>query len=603
MSQSNWITNKLKSLDHLGHGINFTIHNQPHLQTVCGGILRIIIYLIGLFLAYFFGQDFIQKTNPQVDFEIKETLLPINFTYKANDFIFAIKFENTLHKNINVSDYFHIITTLDTYKIVNSEYILESKNIPMVRCNDMKYDEEIESFFSKVSKYKQYFCPLIAKDTEITINGNFEHLFDINTINLKLNLCLNVENKTNKNCKNYKKFFNEILKNDDLYVDMIINEVDFDRDDIDYPLKKKLRTTGNILSPNMVKRDYVLLTKSDVIEDDGYILSNKFIYSEYGFSSKRSEFFFFNNIDSDDDITPLINEYYSLNIVGDFKYKQFSRKYMKFQNVLALLVSFMNLLISMIRGIYAFYYRFRLRTYFFRKLVRIPADKAQEEGKNIINISNQHSKIELKAASNLTERQLKLRDSPRNSIEKPAVSNIRSFINSPINDNENNLDNNNHNEKSKIKVENKEIEKNKAFIANMEKMNTNKNSSLVLLASLDNNEIEKVYDSFVKKETNNFSFWFNLKTKILKNNTKNSKYLLKSEDYYELFRNKFDIFYYLKKMKSISLMKKLMFEENVLNLVNLLSNKYYTLDESKNTKTDNNQFSKVAFEKKCEIFI
>jgi len=238
---SNWITKKLKNFDHLGHGLNFTIHDQPHLQTVCGGIMRVILYLIGIYLAYFFGKDFIYKTNPQVDFEVKESLVPINFNYKAKNFIFAIKFENTLHKNIDVSDYFHLLATLDTYKIVNSEYILESKNIPMVRCNDMKYDEEIESFFQKVSKYKQYFCPLITKDTEITVSGNFEHFFDVQTINISLNLCLDVGNKTNKKCKNYKKFFNEYLKNNSLYIQMIIKEVDFDRDDINDPLKKKIR--------------------------------------------------------------------------------------------------------------------------------------------------------------------------------------------------------------------------------------------------------------------------------------------------------------------------------------------------------------------------
>jgi len=236
--------------------------------------------------------------------------------------------------------------------------------------------------------------------------------------------------------------------------------------------------------------------------------------------------------------------------------------------------------------------------------VRIPSDIAPIEEKNIINISNPHSKIELKAASNLTERQLKLSDSPRNSIENPAVSKIRSFINSPIIHNENSLDYNNHNEISKIKGENKHMKNIKAFIANLKNKNSRKNSSLVILPSLDNKKIEKVYDSFEKKETNYFSFWFNLKTKIFKTNTKNTKYYLKSEEFSELFLNKFDIFYYLKKMKSISLIKKLLFEENELNLLNLLSNKYYTLDDRKNNKTEEiNVNSKKIFEQNVKYLV
>jgi len=60
---------------------------------------------------------------------------------------------------------------------------------------------------------------------------------------------------------------------------------------------------------------------------------------------------------------------------------------------------FHDLLISITRGIYGFYYRFRQRIYLFRKLVRIPPDYACEEGNNKINIFIQISKIDLKAAS------------------------------------------------------------------------------------------------------------------------------------------------------------------------------------------------------------
>jgi len=255
---------------------------------------------------------------------------------------------------------------------------------------------------------------------------------------------------------------------------------------------------------------------------------------------------------------------------------------MKFQDVLALLASFMNLLISITRGIYAFYYRFRLRTYLFRKLVRIPVDKAQEEGKNNINILNQNSKIELKAASEISKRDLKIGNSMN-------VFNRNSFIGNVLNDEQLRRD---EFEKDSGNRFYNEISKNESNLIHIKNKINDVNLSM-------DNKLNEVYDSFKKvKETNTFSFWENIKINLFQGNANNSKYYLKSEEYSKLFLNKFDIFYYLKKMKNLSLMKKFLFEENQLNLLNILSNKCYTFDDCKNIKninTEINECSKEAF--------
>ncbi len=165
---------------------------------------------------------------------------------------------------------------------------------------------------------------------------------------------MDLNNKENKNCKNYKKFFNEYLNNGGLYVTININDVKFNKDSIDDPLKETKIATYNLMSKNIIKRDTVYLTKTELKEDNGIILSSENIKTKYGFSRNKQEFYFFEKINSDDEITSVNNSYYSLAIISDTKYKYYSRKYMKFQDVLALLASFMNLLISIARGIYAF---------------------------------------------------------------------------------------------------------------------------------------------------------------------------------------------------------------------------------------------------------
>jgi len=169
-SHSNWMTNKLKNFDFLGEGINFTIHNEPHLKTVCGGILRVILYLIGIFLAFYFGKDFIGKKNPQVYFEVKNSLELVNITYTAEDFFFAVHFENFLGKNIDVSDYFYISATLNEYKNSESIYTLKTTDIPMVRCTNMTFDDDTEEFFKKRNE-KEYYCPVVLKESPITVFG------------------------------------------------------------------------------------------------------------------------------------------------------------------------------------------------------------------------------------------------------------------------------------------------------------------------------------------------------------------------------------------------------------------------------------------------
>ncbi len=148
-SKSNWVTKQLKGLDFLGEGLNFTIENRPHLKTVSGGVLRVFLYLLGIFFFIYFGRDFISRTNPQVYYEVKESLKPLNFTYTANDFFFAIRFANKDQEYVDLSDYFHLIATYDQMTATSdTEYNHQRKNIPMVRCTDNNFDSKTENFLA-----------------------------------------------------------------------------------------------------------------------------------------------------------------------------------------------------------------------------------------------------------------------------------------------------------------------------------------------------------------------------------------------------------------------------------------------------------------------
>lgn len=124
----------------------------------------------------------------------------------------------------------------------NSEAKYDIKNITMMSCNEIIFDENTESYFQYKNK-SEYFCPLIDNDTEIILKGNFINFVEKTwVLKIQLIFCSYIKNKKNKNCKNYKKFFEEHLNNDELYVNMVINEIKFDKDDLKIPLKQVKRS-------------------------------------------------------------------------------------------------------------------------------------------------------------------------------------------------------------------------------------------------------------------------------------------------------------------------------------------------------------------------
>jgi len=159
---------------------------------------------------------------------------------------------------------------------------------------------------------------------------------------LRLNLCLDIENKAKKKCKNFKKFFNEYLHIEQIYVGFITKDVKFDKDDYDDPFKIAYVLGYSRLGNNIKRYQTVYLSKTVVVDDDGLFFSNEKLYMDNGYSWTNNNFLFFDKINSDDEVTQINNSYYSFEIFVDFNYDYYTRKYMKFQDVLAVLVSLMN---------------------------------------------------------------------------------------------------------------------------------------------------------------------------------------------------------------------------------------------------------------------
>jgi hypothetical protein len=269
---STWLTKKLKNLDILGEGINFTINNQPQFKTV--GFLRLSLIILGIFLFFFFGRDFVFKKNQKIYYEIKESLKPLEFTYTANDFFFTIRCINTYYRTVDISDYFHLEASYYKYTKNATNVTIREINVPLVKCSEITFDKQTENFFKNLYK-TEFFCPKFNIGDNINIIGNWNDFTDIVfSMEIKLKICLNFENNTATNCKNYKKFFSESSKSNDKFIELIMKDVKFYKDNVENPLTKTFGISTNSLSNNILKRGYSYLSKSHVIQDDGKIFES-----------------------------------------------------------------------------------------------------------------------------------------------------------------------------------------------------------------------------------------------------------------------------------------------------------------------------------------
>lgn len=109
------------------------------------------------------------------------------------------------------------------------------------------------------------------------------------------------------------------------------------------------------------------------------------------------------------------------------------------------------------------------------------------------------------------------------------------------------------------------------------------------LADTESNKefAQSIYDSYKNKKNTVNLFFIHYLCIIFKCTKRKKFYYYMKNKVSEKFLSKFDIFYYFKKIRNLNLIKKLLFTENQLKLVDFISNKYYTIDSLKKLKTEN----------------
>src|SRR5690606_6972341 len=140
------ISRMLQRLDLFGHSFRLYFNRETNLKTSYGGFVTILIVTFTVICIWFFGNEVIYKQSPYVVEKINGDWNRTNMTPKIN---MAFTVENHLGIVItNYEKYFSIGATSTNFTYtMDLDYIMEKKNVPLVKCKKDNFSNELQFEF------------------------------------------------------------------------------------------------------------------------------------------------------------------------------------------------------------------------------------------------------------------------------------------------------------------------------------------------------------------------------------------------------------------------------------------------------------------------
>lgn len=537
----------LKSLDFLGNTVNFKVQSEDTYKTKVGGLLTILIFLSWIFLFIFFGQNFFNKTNPTG----YSQLIPINENDKKLNltefnFLLGYRINDVSGNKIPMEEYFHPLFIVRKTKIVNGKFINERRRIPVVPCNEVRLNKEIDMNSLDLDSY---LCPDFSGE-DIFIEGNFDST-NITSIEFFISTC----DENNSNCKKTEKI-KELMKGNDKWLTTISTEVSYNINNLDQPFKTKLHRNEFLFSPNKFTYHQNHFSRYSSDTESGLFISTSKNEESIGVSKLFITENTFLDFFTDEEVEKA-KEFYEFIFFQDvilvdehiFYYK---RWYQTIADVIALMIGVINGLTMFLSTIYSFYSKYHLGTYIFNKHLYLEdqPENVKSEIRNFFKFKNNKKKkthwFDINKCDN--------------------INNIKTNQNLDNNNNADiiiELNNENQIEPEQIKKENKLT-----------------NKEILKIKSQLKKKIDKF--AFTNKQSK-FNFFIYLKNKICPTQTHTTYDIL--DLIIDKFKRRMDIFLYLKHFNATKFFFKILFSDSNKNLMGLILNKAFRIDMEKKNKS------------------
>ena len=320
----------LSSIDIFGSKFSFFIFNQPFIHTYFSSILTITMMFTTAFFIFLFGQDFFYRKNPST-IQSKATRNYVNaINLTLNDYIAAWRIEDSLGNAVDVTNI--LFPQFLHYDSDTQKY----ENLEMKKCSELNITNN-ETY----NKLKYFNC---FDWSNKNFGGSWEDQ-SIYYFSLGLYYC---DPNFPEKCGDENKI-KELLLNQ-LYLAVYYPHINFSPENNDNAYTVVYNQYYSMISSNLIKVDKIKVHHI-VIQDDKHIVFNGYTNnSVWSTSTISSDYFFFDSVSKDESI-------YTVNFYMDKEYTLYRRKYVKLQEFLTIVSTFVKINYIVFKVLAIFYNR------------------------------------------------------------------------------------------------------------------------------------------------------------------------------------------------------------------------------------------------------
>ena len=330
----------LQKLDFFGSKFHFYSGNSATKESVPGGLLSIFIFFIFFILTWVFGDDFFSRKNPSVTTSLEKNSIYEQIDLKNEKMLFAFRIEDYNGTFVNVSNllYFKIYyysteqgENGEFRKIINDEYL----NYHI--CNDSDY----LGIRNLTENFGKLYCPELGGKKF----GGYWDSPNLYYFEIQVYFCENGTQYSNNNSKcTSLHTLNEFLNQDHpKFFALYYPVLEFNPLSYNKPLINVIKNYYYCLSTRLQRNDDIFLKKTIINDDKGWFFTTVKNISGWGVDTITSTYSFY--LDEDFNTGGISSKIYELNLYTIKDNNYYIRHYTKFQSVIAIVGSLINIII------------------------------------------------------------------------------------------------------------------------------------------------------------------------------------------------------------------------------------------------------------------
>ena len=357
-----------KQIDMYGPKFTFTVFHSMHYKTLIGGILTIISIILILVLCFLVGRDFFFKENPKVLISNEKPTKYTIFNLTQNDLLLAWRINDLNGNEVNLTGklypilyYFSIERNSISRNIINSNRI----NLKYSKCNYTKRSE-----LDLLSDINNYYC---VDFSNFSFGGASENSF-FYYFSIYISYCENGINYDENKCSSLNDL-NSFIDNQWEF-ELIYPEYYFQPNDLSKPLKISYSSYTQHLTKNLQKKDVFTFQNVQFKDDQGILFSRITNTNVIALSSYTSDYFL---VDDENLVTEGKNSFiYYCDFYMSKDFIQYSRSYLKIQDIIAVSTSIIKIVIIIFQFIGNFYGIVEREMKIIKSFVDFDKEKKQE---------------------------------------------------------------------------------------------------------------------------------------------------------------------------------------------------------------------------------